>query len=309
MKHLKTKLMASVAMLMVATVMISSASFAWFTLSTQPEVTGITTNVATNGSLEIALADSAEGTSIAYTTPATGAEGDTGKNVKWGNLVNISSYFADNETNLKPVAYDSDDKVLQYPKFGDDGRLDALTALTPAAAKIGDGTAGEDGSIILLQDSETTPNTWAYRVDYFMRTNNDGNISLLLSDADDLDRGNGEAGAGSKIEGADEFDTDDIQVAIVVYDLGDDLEDGVAVSITGDPKVAFTTLLDESEFTEDTLFEAEANHIYLVQQYVYWDGASATNESMAEGGEVSINVQFTSDAELKSVFESAEGGE
>ena len=52
---IRSKLVAAVAMLLVASFMVASSSYAWFTLSTAPEVTGIKTTVGANGSLEIAL--------------------------------------------------------------------------------------------------------------------------------------------------------------------------------------------------------------------------------------------------------------
>ena len=55
-KSIRKKLMAAVAMLLVACIMVVSSSYAWFTLSTAPEVTGIQTSVGANGNLEIALA-------------------------------------------------------------------------------------------------------------------------------------------------------------------------------------------------------------------------------------------------------------
>ena len=51
----KKKLTAAIAMLLVATIMMVSSTYAWFTLSTAPEVTGITTSVGANGNLEMAL--------------------------------------------------------------------------------------------------------------------------------------------------------------------------------------------------------------------------------------------------------------
>ena len=54
-KDMKSKLMAAVCMLLVSSIMMVSSTYAWFTLSTAPEVTGITTQVGANGNLEMAL--------------------------------------------------------------------------------------------------------------------------------------------------------------------------------------------------------------------------------------------------------------
>ena len=52
---IRQKMMAAVSMLMVSCIMLVSSTYAWFTLSTAPEVTGITTNVGANGNLEMML--------------------------------------------------------------------------------------------------------------------------------------------------------------------------------------------------------------------------------------------------------------
>ena len=52
---IRSKLTAAVAMLLVSLILLVSSTYAWFTLSTAPEVKNITTTVAGNGSLEIAL--------------------------------------------------------------------------------------------------------------------------------------------------------------------------------------------------------------------------------------------------------------
>ena len=115
MKHLKEKLIATIAMLLVATVMLTSASFAWFTISTNPEISNIQANVTTNQNLEIAL-DNGTGTA-----PAASASDDSGKNTTWGNLVDLNKFFADNSTRptLKPVlaTISSASQSLAYPKF------------------------------------------------------------------------------------------------------------------------------------------------------------------------------------------------
>lgn len=54
----RKKLMGAVAMLLVASIMVVSSTYAWFTLSTAPEITGISTSVGANGNLEIALLNS-----------------------------------------------------------------------------------------------------------------------------------------------------------------------------------------------------------------------------------------------------------
>ena len=93
----KKKLVGAVCMLLVASIMMVSSTYAWFTLSTAPEITGISTSVGANGNLEMALLTS--GTTDDTNTyknldKITSAVGDSGKavtekNLTWGNLVDL----------------------------------------------------------------------------------------------------------------------------------------------------------------------------------------------------------------------------
>ena len=51
----RQKLFAAASMLVIAAILLTGATFAWLTLSLAPEVTGISTQIGANGSLEIAL--------------------------------------------------------------------------------------------------------------------------------------------------------------------------------------------------------------------------------------------------------------
>ena len=140
-RDIKSKLIAAICMLMVSVIMLASSSYAWFTLSTAPEVKGIQTAVGANGNLEIALLSTAN----SYGTPGTGissAVGDSsaaeGKspitaNITWGNLVDLSheSYGLSLIT-LKPAQLMTTDgkiageQILAVPLYGADGRVTKL---------------------------------------------------------------------------------------------------------------------------------------------------------------------------------------
>lgn len=139
-RSIRNKLMAAVAMLLVASIMTVTTTYAWFTLSTAPEVQGITTTVGANGNLEIALAPS----SGDYYADISSAVGDgaiqdwTVKNLTWGNLLDLSdeSYALDDivllpsrlninagtETSAATLAA----SPLKIPVYGSDGRISAL---------------------------------------------------------------------------------------------------------------------------------------------------------------------------------------
>jgi len=95
-KSIRKKLMAAVAMLLVASIMVVSSSYAWFTLSTAPEVQGIATAVGSNGNLEMALRQNKTG-EIQNTTSATNFPQ---ANNFWGNLVDLS----DDSYHLKEIS-------------------------------------------------------------------------------------------------------------------------------------------------------------------------------------------------------------
>lgn len=130
---MKEKVMAATMMFVMALVVMVTATYAWITLSTAPEVTSVDTTVAANGSLEIALAN---GTGSA---PGKSAEGDStgagnpvnAANITWGNIVNLSdpSYGLSRIT-LRPAALNGTSGLLTNPLYGvgygEDGRISTM---------------------------------------------------------------------------------------------------------------------------------------------------------------------------------------
>ena len=127
---LRERVTAVALLLVMSLTMLTSASFAWYTLSHAPEVNGMATTVAANGSLEIALAE-AEGNE-----PPASTVGDSSiatksvveSNITWGNLVNLSdtSYGLSNIV-LRPAQLglnfsDLLEKPLIGLTYGADGR-------------------------------------------------------------------------------------------------------------------------------------------------------------------------------------------
>ena len=136
-RDIKNKLMAAICMLLVSSIMMVSTTYAWFTLSTAPEVTGINTAVGANGNLEMALMPK-DGQLSSITSEAGDSTKDIElKNVTWGNLVDVSNtniYGLDkitlypselNLTDAGKIAVDG--FMLKTPTYGADGRVDKLT--------------------------------------------------------------------------------------------------------------------------------------------------------------------------------------
>lgn len=152
---LKSKLMAAVSMLLVSAIMVSVTTYAWFILSTAPEVKGMSTTVGSNGALEMALLDYAKGegeTLDAILGKVTTNVGDSSaaankkveeSNRTWGNLVDLSGEYyglSNSVMTLYPSALNlngsdknkigSMDAMLKYAAYGTDGRVAELKSDT-----------------------------------------------------------------------------------------------------------------------------------------------------------------------------------
>lgn len=146
MQNLKKKLMSALAMFMVATTLMTTTSYAWFVLSTAPEVTGIATNVGANGSLEIALLNSETYEDMSLIRAGAGdsmVSNNPAANNAWGNLVDLGyqEYGLSNllllpaRLNVKANGdkYMVDPGLLTVPTYGYDGRIVELTDNTVSA--------------------------------------------------------------------------------------------------------------------------------------------------------------------------------
>ncbi len=171
---LRNKLIAAIAMLLVSCIMMVSTTYAWFTLSTAPEVQGITTTVGANGNLEIALSPYS-----GLESDVTSAMGDAGKdwnlkNLTWGNLLNLSdnSVYGLGDIQLLPSALNvtgsskADATVgqtspLSTPTYGADGRPDALATNTTVGSKY---IYDSDSKTATLSDGFVASNTKGVRV-------------------------------------------------------------------------------------------------------------------------------------------------
>ncbi len=130
MKSIKNKLIASVAMLVVATVMMTSASFAWFTVSTAPEVQKIEVEMTAVKNLEIAKADADKTAPPEVTTGQGTDENAYGASITSFPKVTLTSMAKVDGNTIKTVSYSST------------GRVDALVEATAPA----DDTLSADGT-------------------------------------------------------------------------------------------------------------------------------------------------------------------
>lgn len=143
---LKNRIYPAAALLVVSAILLAQVTYAWFTLSTSPEVSDITTVLGANGSLEIALATEEHLTSLAtnnmyekgaYTQRATGVL--SVDNTMWGNIVDLDDeFYGFNQLTLKPTSLNIIDNAVQdspitVPKYGRDGRIAYLSNSSASA--------------------------------------------------------------------------------------------------------------------------------------------------------------------------------
>ena len=145
---IKGKLISAVAMLLVAIIMVVSSTYAWFTLSTAPEVTGISTAVGANGALEMLLLTKDENGALIYRDGVIEDEYDI--NTYWGNLVDVSSGYGLDGITLYPSQLSTetegiiDASIVKFPVYGADGRVSELS--DGAVTGIYEGTAFYPGN-------------------------------------------------------------------------------------------------------------------------------------------------------------------
>lgn len=158
----KKKLMGAICMLLVASIMVVSSTYAWFTLSTAPEITGISTSVGANGNLEMALlntdtyGDMTTIKSAVGDSSAVASKSVTESNITWGNLVNLDdqSYGLD-QIKLMPAA------LSVQTAEGGSYKVD-LTSLLGTPVYGADGRVADISGKTYTGTWNTTANSWAY---------------------------------------------------------------------------------------------------------------------------------------------------
>ena len=156
---LRNKLIAAISMLLVSSIMMVSSTYAWFTLSTAPEVKGISTSVGANGNLEIALLNPTGDLSLIKSNAGDSSKELNEKNLTWGNLVDLNyasaggtNFYGLDKIQLMPArlnATTSADGVtaitkekianlLLIPSYGTDGRVDQVNINTINSGALAD---------------------------------------------------------------------------------------------------------------------------------------------------------------------------
>ena len=112
-KGIKAKLMAATSLLLVSAILLSLTTYAWFILSTAPEVTEMQTTAGANGSLEIALQSQGDNGRKEISGGVGDSASKKGQSIKianttWGNIVDLSSGYGLEQIGLSPARLNLD---------------------------------------------------------------------------------------------------------------------------------------------------------------------------------------------------------
>lgn len=291
---IRSKLMAAASMLMVGVIMMVSSTYAWFTLSTAPEVKNISTTVAGNGSLEIALMpESGNIGNISAGAVGSNADAKT-SNTKWGNLVDLSDVsYGLSSIKLYPAQLntttadgtvtfnENGSSPLSIPVYGGDGRIDSTSAENIGLRTYKDGGfSGESYGVRAIGEvnNGVVSSTYGYVVDLALRLNTqnlktagettsavDGKLLLQTAEMQRIysDSGNADTlGGGSYMS----FTANGLEPEAVKKLMG-----AIRVTfvqnygkLTPDPTILGTAKLDVS-----TDLTADANGEYKANLYLY----------------------------------------
>jgi len=291
-------------MLAVAAIMMTSATYAWFTISTNPEVKGVSANVTANGNLEIAL------DAGSHTKPSESTTADYGKNETWGNMVNTDKFFNGANLTLKPVQCTFSSSIgtyeFSYPVYGNDGRIKELKKLKEVqAADAASGTYADFGGVKVYAESDisslnssavntNSASIYAFEIDYWLRTNKSSAMLELTSSGVKRDQNNMPTGGGSVL------DIDGVSAIMIVSSATSGTVGGTAYYklVRNSTDNGLSMLEVNADLTAKTgattKYAMPQNEAVEVRMFVYMDGTSITNKDAKQSlSQFTMNVQFT----------------
>lgn len=261
---IKSKLVAAVCMLMVSCIMVVSSTYAWFTLSTAPEVTGITTAIGANGNLEMALLPSR--TTIREALASIDG-GNNDVNRTWGNLVDLSDegYGLGNISLYPSKLYTQEDNAavlrenyLQVPQYGVDGRVQESFAA--AASKIySNGTFSASGWGVrgVGVDSGKSARQTAYDL-ALSNANSAKNSAVALAQTFISDGGSSLLSIAMKhaMDDSATYDSTDIRSLQSAYNALNNALNKVEESLMNYIKACYLAKLDDANMAQLATFES-----------------------------------------------------
>lgn len=140
-KQKKKMVIAAGALLIVCAILLVSSSFAWIAMSRMPEISGMSTNIGSNGSLEIALVNTDTYIDPSTITVKVGGSLENAdplvSNLQWGSVVDLShSDYGLHDVTLIPSRLQVNQAnivgsgLLSIPDYGADGRFEGFSSNT-----------------------------------------------------------------------------------------------------------------------------------------------------------------------------------
>ncbi len=329
MGHSKARLFAAAIALLNFSIVFTGVSYAWLSLSTNPEITNIVASVGANQNLEIALDDGYQTAfDVDMASSVSGTQGSVAGNpYTWGNLVDLTYAFSGGVPELRQVKLNKTDSEIffEYPLYGEDGRVARLSKLQEIAVSNFLDLGDRGGVKFYVPDSSSKKDAYAYSVTYWMRTNVSGEITFSEAHKRADDGGNATEGVNGVVGGgsyisvpiagngtAQEMDRFMSRVRVLLID-----ETAGACNILFEASICagesdgterVYKLVTHSEDAGDnavyksdipfTPFNLEANQAKKVTLLVYLDGEELTNADalLYDTEHVKINVQFDNSA-------------
>lgn len=144
----KRKLIITLSLLLICLILLTTAAYAWLTLAQMPEVSGISTHIGANGSLEIALLTDTTYVNPSLIRTSIGSSAvildAVESNPYWGSLIDLSGdAYGLNSVSVLPARlnvhpggegeYVVGTNMLAFPEYSVDGRFtkmftDSVTA-------------------------------------------------------------------------------------------------------------------------------------------------------------------------------------
>lgn len=215
----KKKLIPAVAMLTTSAVMLSTATYAWFTLSKTAEVTGLKMTATAGGSLEISLGQFGENKiPVANGSDTSLVSTPTMTNDSWTNKVAISDYYksigyikpASSNTALSLWAPSYDDVYAGGTKVKEDTTVSAVTDSVKLELK----TAASD---VLTQDKTTESEGYYVDIPMWIRStsSSDQTVKCYVTITDNEVTGTNAATTDNELEKA-------VRVAVIPLNTAND---------------------------------------------------------------------------------------
>ena len=228
----KTELIAAVSMLLVAAVMLSSASFAWMTISTSAAIEDLEISMGTSGNMEIAIAKDGKFGEVAEVTAD-----DHNSQYTWGSIVN--AYTSTQGINWPTIVSGGAYYTTAYDSTG---RTNGVTQqLTLSTGTVNNGVAQvqaqvDDGTGVKVNK------TIAAGYAAWIRTNQTIDDVTVAVSGDITVSGGGNREVS--------LTSDDVSVAVNLYKFPTNAVKGTGFSETG-KGITQTTITSGSSFSLD----------------------------------------------------------